>query len=148
MLRLSKKVEYALLALHHMSADSADVFTVKEMAEHFGISFELLAKVMSSLAKAGIVKSSQGVHGGFTMARPADQVSIRDVLDAVQGSQQRLVECGSHPEQSCTIESACTIKHPLMKLQAVIDQAMASMAIADLHTQQNTFVDVTMEIQE
>lgn len=148
MLRLSKKVEYALLALHHMSAGREDVYTVKEMAEHFGISFELLAKVMSSLAKAGIVKSSQGVNGGFAMARSSAEVSIRDVLNAVQGAQQHLVECGSHPEQACTIESACTIKHPLMKLQAVIDQAMASMAIADLHSPKTSYVDVTMEIQE
>ncbi|MFM8436971.1 MAG: RrF2 family transcriptional regulator, partial [Candidatus Kapaibacterium sp.] len=124
------------------------VYTVKEMAEHFGISFELLAKVMSALAKAGIVRSSQGVNGGFAMARPSTEVSVRDVLTAVHGPQQHLVECGSHPDQSCSIEDACTIRHPLMRLQAVIDRAMSSMAIADLHGSQPSFVDVTMEIQE
>ena len=147
MLRLSKKIEYALLALQHMTlheTGQGNVYTVKEMSEHFGISFDLLAKVMSRLAKHGIVKSTQGVNGGFIMAKPAHEVTIYDVIVAIEGLSANLVECGSHPDLQCTMEGSCGIKHPLMRLQSVINNAMASMAIADLHERSPRLVDLEL----
>ncbi len=132
MLRLSKKVEYALLALQHTTSAQGELCTVKAMAERYNISFELLAKVMSTLSKHGIVQSIQGVNGGFVLARPAHEISIRAVIRAVEGDRAQLLECGSHEAGSCSIEESCTIKHPLLKLQSVIDQAFDSMSIAEL----------------
>ncbi len=132
MLRLSKKVEYALLALQHTCMASGNLCTVKAIAEHYSISFELLAKVMSTLSKHGIVQSIQGVNGGFVLARPANEITVRAVIRAVEGERAHLIECGTHDSGSCSIEGNCTIKHPLLKLQSVIDTALDSMTIAEL----------------
>ncbi len=132
MLRLSKKIEYALLALQHTALHEGEVCTVKVIAERYNISFELLAKVMSTLSRHGIVQSIQGVNGGFTLARRPEQVSIRDVIAALEGSRAHLLECGSNDHGNCDREDNCTIRHPLMRLQGVIDSALHSMSIADL----------------
>ncbi len=147
MLRLSKKVEYALLALQHTTCAEGEVCTVKAMAERYSISFELLAKVMSTLSKNGIVQSIQGVNGGFVLARPAHEISIRSVIRAVEGDRAQLIECGSHDQGTCSIEDSCTIKHPLLRLQHVIDSALESMSVAELspkHSRTETFVPLLL----
>ena len=65
MLQLSKKVEYGLIALRHMAMKPVgQVFTAKELALEYAIPYELLAKVLQKLARAGVVISTQGVKGG------------------------------------------------------------------------------------
>src|SRR5690242_10286500 len=114
MLRLSKKIEYALIALQHTSQRRGEVCSVKEMAERYHISFELLAKVLSTLSKHSIVQSLQGVNGGFMMTKSPSEISIRAVINALEGEKSSIVECGDHESGQCSLEDGCTIKHPLM----------------------------------
>jgi Rrf2 family protein len=144
MLRLSKKVEYALLALQYMSQHEDNVCSVKEMAERFNISFELLAKVLSTLSKSEIVQSIQGVRGGFTLRRPARLVSIKDVVDAIEHDRATLVECSGDDNCGCYAEENCTIKHPLMRLQTMIDNTLDSMTVEDLSEPKTRLVELEL----
>lgn len=145
MLRLSKKVEYALLALQYMSSRTARVCTVKEIAENFNISFELLAKVMSVLSKKGIVQSLQGINGGFSLTKESSSISIADVIAAVENKKSSIVECESGGDHAnCYVEERCTIRHPLQRLQTMIDNAFESMTVLDLHKTEPSFVHVEL----
>ena len=90
MLRLSKKTDYALMAMKHLALQSAasggaGAASAREIAEHYDIPIELLAKILQRLARRGLLTSHQGTRGGYSLARPATVISVADVIQAVDG---------------------------------------------------------------
>ena len=132
MVRLSKKAEYGLIAIRHIASHRGEVVTAKEISEAYRIPFELLAKVLQRLAKARLVVSHQGVHGGYTLARPPDEVRVATIINAVEGSQPVIAQCLSQGPDSCDVFSVCTIKSPLTKVQANIDRAFYDMTLSEI----------------
>ena len=132
MVRLSKKAEYGLIAIRHIASHRGEVVTAKEISEAYHIPFELLAKVLQRLAKAGLVVSHQGVHGGYALARHPDEVSVAAIINAVEGSQPVIAQCLSQGPESCDVFSVCTIKSPLTKVQANIDRAFYNMTLSEI----------------
>ena len=86
MLRLSKKADYALLAMRHLAARvDREAVSARELAESYDIPPELLAKVLQKLVKARLLESHQGIRGGYGLARPAGAVSVAEVIQAIDG---------------------------------------------------------------
>jgi Rrf2 family protein len=118
MLQLSKKVEYALIALRHMAMNShGHVFTAKEIAAKYNISYELLAKVLQKLTKSGVVVSTQGMRGGYSLAKKPDQVQVSYIINVIEEEKATIAECYADGGESCSIFDACTIRKPLGKMQ-------------------------------
>jgi Rrf2 family protein len=130
MLRLSKRVEYGLIAMQHIAGRAGAVVSAKEISEQYSISFELLSKVLHRLSKAGCLVSLQGVQGGYILAQSAADISVANIINAVEG-RQNIVECTNESE-GCTCQAKCTIKSPMEKLQAKIDNVFQSMTIAEM----------------
>ena len=86
MLRLSKKVDYALMAMKHLAGrpDAASA-SAREIAEQYDIPVELLAKVLQSLARRVLVTSLQGTRGGYRLARPTAQITVAEIIQAIDG---------------------------------------------------------------
>ena len=85
MFKLSKKSEYALMAARYMALNNhGNSVTAKEIAESYNISFELVAKVLQSLVKNEIVNSFQGVKGGYSLKRNPLEISLIDLIQAVE----------------------------------------------------------------
>ncbi|MEW6061589.1 MAG: Rrf2 family transcriptional regulator, partial [Bacteroidota bacterium] len=87
MLKLSKKVEYGLIAIRHIASVNNQISTVKEIADKYNIPNEVLAKVMQKLTRGKLILSHQGAMGGYTLARSADQISVMDVIGVIEGTQ-------------------------------------------------------------
>jgi len=118
MLQLSKKVEYALIALRHMAMNShGQVFTAKEIAAKYNISYELLAKILQKLTKSGIVVSTQGMRGGYTLSKRPDEIQISYVINVIEEEKATIAECYADGGENCSIFDACTIRKPLGKMQ-------------------------------
>jgi Rrf2 family protein len=118
MLQLSKKVEYGLMALRHMAMNPhGQVFTAKEIAAKYDISYELLAKVLQKLTKSGVVISTQGMHGGYSLAKKPDQVQVSQIISIIEEEKPTIAECYADGGEDCSIFDACTIRKPLGKVQ-------------------------------
>lgn len=118
MLQLSKKVEYGLMALRHMAMNPIGrVFTAKEIAGQYDISYELLAKVLQKLTRAGIVGSIQGVHGGYMLVRRPNEVQVSDVINIIEEEKPTITDCYAEGADACSIFDVCTIRRPLEKVQ-------------------------------
>jgi len=132
MLRLSKRIEYGLLAVQFIATRNGATATVKEIAEQHNISFELLAKVLSALSKSGFLISYQGSQGGYSLAIPAELVTVADIIAVVEG-RQNIVDCTYGViDCNCAAFHTCTIKSPMQLLQERIDDVFRSMTIAEL----------------
>lgn len=132
MLRLSKRVEYALLAVQVMAAEPHSLVSAKDVADRFGISFTLVAKVLQQLALAGYVQSIRGANGGYRLTHPADRISIANIIEAIEGKPSAIVDCHDSHDHDCAAVSCCTIRQPLGILQERISATFASMTIAEL----------------
>ena len=133
MVRLSKKVEYGLIALRHFATRaSGDIVTAKEIADVYRIPYELLAKVLQKLTKAGLIVSHQGVHGGYTLARNPDEVAVSMIINAIEGTTPMIAQCMSEGPDSCGVFNVCTIKSPLTKVQANIERAFNTMTLSEI----------------
>jgi Rrf2 family protein len=118
MLQLSKKVEYGLMALRHMAMKPiGQMFTAKEIAAQYDIPYELLAKVLQKLAKAGLVSSMQGVHGGYSLMQRPNEVRISRIINIIEDEKPTITGCYAEGGESCSIFNACTIRKPLEKVQ-------------------------------
>lgn len=131
MLRLSKKADYALLALRHMAAPgSRETVSARELAESYDLPPELLAKVLQQLVRAGLLLSQQGIRGGYGLAKPAAEITVVDVVQAIDGP--LMVTACSESDHSCDQYDKCNIRDPLWKLKDRIVAALAATTVAEL----------------
>jgi FeS assembly SUF system regulator len=131
MLRLSKKADYALLAMRHLAARSRDeAVSARELAEQYDIPAELLAKVLQTLVRAELLESQQGIRGGYGLARAPADISVADVIVAIDGP--LTVTACSEDDHSCEQYSKCNIRDPLWSIKDRIVATLASTSVADL----------------
>lgn len=116
MLKLSKKVEYALIAMMHMDAKrNGDLTTAREISEDYHIPGELLGKVLQSLAKVPLIQSVQGSKGGYRLMRELEKITLGEVVQAVEGPVQ-IAACQGDPS-CCEQFPNCNIRKPVIQVQ-------------------------------
>ena len=116
MLRLSKKADYALMAMKHLAlqADRGSA-SAREIAHHYDIPVELLAKVLQRLVRGGLLASHQGTRGGYQLSRPAGAISVSEVIQAIDGP-LTITAC-STDDHRCDQYSACSVRDPLGRIK-------------------------------
>ena len=131
MLRLSKKADYALMAMKHLAlrADGASS-SAREIAEQYDIPVELMAKVLQKLARRGLLVSQQGTRGGYLLARPSTEISVADVIQAVDGP--LAVTACSADEENCDQFSKCNIRDPLWRIKDRIYAALSACSVYEM----------------
>jgi Rrf2 family protein len=131
MLRLTKKADYALIALSHLAAREAGASaSAKEVAGRHGIPLPLLAKVLQKLARGGLLASVQGTNGGYKLARSADRISVFEVVKAIDGP--ALLKTCFTEEGCCYHTTRCTVREPLRRVHEGIMDLLAGISISDL----------------
>jgi Rrf2 family protein len=133
MLRLSKKADYALMAMKHLAllADTGSA-SAREIAEQYDIPVELLAKVLQRLARQGILTSHQGTRGGYRLARGPGGISVADVIQAIDGP--LTVTACSTDDDMCDQYAKCSVRDPLWRIKDRILTALATFTILEMAT--------------
>lgn len=131
MLRLSKKADYALLAMRHLAANAdRGAVSARELAEAYDLPPELLAKVLQKLVRGQLLTSIQGIRGGYGLARPAAAISVAAVINAVDGP--LTVTACSESNHTCEQYAKCDIRDPLWQIKDRIVSALEDTSIAGL----------------
>jgi Rrf2 family protein len=137
MLRLTKKADYGLMALKYLAEQThadqggqATAFSAKDIAEAYHIPPQLLAKILQTLAKAGLLVSHAGTNGGYALSRPATEITAFEVIRAIDGP-LFITSCITI-HGACDLAGHCTIKEPLRKVNDSIKDLLSGLRIADL----------------
>jgi Rrf2 family protein len=131
MLRLSKKADYALMAMKHLAQKrNAASASAREIAEQYDIPIELMAKVLQRLVRTGLLTSQQGTRGGYTLSRPSSAVSVADVIQAIDGP--FTVTACSTENNDCDQFGKCSVRDPLWRIRERIVQALGTVTIAEM----------------
>src|SRR5213593_160039 len=131
MLRFTKRADYGLMAVHYIALNQEyGAVSSKRIAEEFQIPAELLAKILQRLAKRGLIVSQNGPKGGYVLAHPPSETTVGQVIRALEGP-INIVSC-LESSSDCPQMSSCTLRRPVLKLQAAITQILDTMSLAEL----------------
>jgi len=131
MLKLSKKADYGLIALKHLATRSGKVSSsAADIAEIYGISAPLMAKVLQKLAKHGLVAARHGSSGGYTLARHPSLITALDVIRAIDGPLFITSCVTSHGE--CDLSTTCSIREPLRRVNDSILDVLGKVTISQM----------------
>ena len=131
MLRLSKKADYALMAMKHLATrpDGASA-SAREIAEQYDIPIELMAKVLQRLVRRGLLTSHQGTRGGYRLSRSAGVISVADVIQAIDGP--LTVTACSTDADSCGQFAKCSVRDPLWRIKDRIIEALSTCSLEEM----------------
>jgi Rrf2 family protein len=147
---LSKKTDYALLILAHLSERTGGG-SAREIAERYGLSKGFLANILKELCGKGFLVSYRGVKGGYAMQRPADQISLAELLEAMEDG-WKLTSCMGEDEadaHECTVHNLCPIRGPLKEIHRALFDVLRGVTLADVFhpTSATTFQPVLSVLQ-
>jgi Rrf2 family protein len=134
MLQLTKKTEYGLIALTHLAQRAGSVSSVREICERYPVPRRLVAEVLKDLCHARLVESHRGSSGGYSLARPPEEISVGDVVGALEGHPS-LTSCASlglYVAHACEVESVCPIRSPIETLRIELWRLLTRTTLRDL----------------
>lgn len=131
MLKLTKKADYALMAMKHLAEHPTEGSrSAKDVADAYGIPPEALAKILQRLAKAGLLHSQHGINGGYTLARAAHTISAFEVIQAIDGP-LFITSCVT-VRGECDQTDRCNIREPLRKVNESIEAVLKRIKISHM----------------
>lgn len=132
----SQRFGYGVHALAYMAKKPAGkLTTLPEMAEWMRLvwpssSDTYLSNVIQRLARGGLLRSHRGVSGGYSLARAGDEITLRDLVELLEGVQ--VSRCGLSLEDNCPVAKRCSIQRTLSGLEADYLDSLAGISVADL----------------
>jgi FeS assembly SUF system regulator len=130
MLRIGKLTDYATLILATLAADRSRLLNAGTLSERTHIAGPTVAKLLKQMHRAGLVNSMRGTHGGYQLARDAENISAAAILDALEGP-IALTECSAASGQ-CGIEHTCSVGRTWQRISVAIRRSLNEVTLAQL----------------
>ena len=136
MLKLTKKADYGLIALRHLTVAAAKAggsrtsASAKDIADAYGIPLPLLSKVLQKLARGGLLISEQGTRGGYRLSRDPQDINALEIVRTIDGP-IILTKCFTE-HSGCDQTALCTVREPLRKVHEGILRLLANISLSDL----------------
>jgi FeS assembly SUF system regulator len=130
MLRVSKLTDYATVVLTALAAQPDVVLSAAGLAEQAGLEAPTVAKILKPLAQAGLVSGFRGINGGYRLARPASQITLIDIVEAMEGP-LGMTECSLHAG-NCGIEQSCGVRANWRRINDVVADALRGVTLAEM----------------
>ena len=132
MIRLTKITDYGFVLLSPMAqAEARKMYNARDLAEMTGIPLPMVSKTLKSLAREGFIDSQRGVKGGYFLNRPPDQISVAEVIAALEGP-IALTECAEQESHDCVAESNCPVKTNWQLITEAVNQALDGISLKEL----------------
>jgi FeS assembly SUF system regulator len=130
MLRLTNMADYAVVILVHAARAADGKLNAATTAQATGVPAPTVSKVLSALTKAGLVTSQRGAAGGYVLARPLSDISIADIIEAVDGP-IALTTCADGGGE-CGLELSCAMRDPWKVINRTVRHSLHSISLASL----------------
>ena len=130
MLKITRKVEYALIALRHLQQNErGELCSAKTLSSEYGIPQELLAKILQKLSKENIILSVKGPKGGYKISKDPNTVNMTKFFEIMEGP-MGIVDC--YFDSNCEQLNGCTIREPINRINNSIRTMFDKMTLADI----------------
>lgn len=131
MFRLNRLTDYAVVVMSQMAQRPGETNSAHDISEETGVPLPTVSKLLGTLARAGLMTSQRGVAGGYSLSRPAEQITMAEIIQALEGP-IALTACVDGAESNCDVESLCPMRGNWNRVNTAIHAALSSVTLADM----------------
>ena len=130
MIRMTKVTDYGFILLTYMAAlDARGVYNARDLAQTTHLPLPMVSKILKLLARDGLLTSARGVKGGYSLARPAEDISVAEVIGAIEGP-FGITECGTEVAGACSLEAICAARSRWGPISRAIERALGGVRLS------------------
>jgi len=133
MFKLNRLTDYGVVVLTQMSGNPGALRTAPQIAQDTGVPLPTVAKLLNALAHERLITSHRGAAGGYTLNRPAEAISVAEIIQALEGP-IALTACVDGASGGCDVESLCPMRGNWDKVNKAIHGALSAVTLADMAT--------------
>ena len=130
MIRMSKLTDYAIVILAHLARDDRTL-TAQALSSRSRVPLPTVSKLCKELSRAGLLQSHRGRHGGYSLTRPPGQISVAEVVEALEGPIS-LTDCCSPSAEPCGIEPFCLSKETWDPVSRAVQTALRALPLSEI----------------
>jgi len=138
MLSLTRKTEYALIAMSHLASKPERLASAREIADLYRIPLPVLTNILKTLNRSGLVESERGVRGGYRLAQDPQEISLATLIGAIEGP-VRLVKCSSDRKSKshgdCGLMAWCPVRSPALRIHDRLHRFLEEVSLDEIVAQ-------------
>lgn len=132
MIRMRKLTDYGIVLLAHLARNPARApCNVRRLASEAHLPVPTVSKILKVLARAGLLVAHRGVKGGFSLARPPDEISMAQIISAMEGP-IAITECSVDVPRLCELEPWCPVGTNWQKINRAVRQALENIKLSEM----------------
>ncbi|HET7451440.1 MAG TPA: SUF system Fe-S cluster assembly regulator [Thermoanaerobaculia bacterium] len=131
MIRMTKLTDYASVLMTFFAREPERAHNARDLAQETHLPLPTVSKVLKALARAGLLESQRGLRGGYALAREAAEISLADILAAMEGPVS-LTQCNEPQGRRCPQESLCPVTDNWKRINHVVRQALSNITLAEM----------------
>lgn len=132
MIKISRMADYAILLVCKMSSVEDKVYSAHELSTITALKITTISKILTKLTKANVTNSIRGVTGGYKLMMKAEDISIGDIIDIIDGQVALTVCVDEDKNHSCELESMCPSQGNWQVINNTVRNALNSVSIAEM----------------
>lgn len=133
--------DYGVVVMAQLAQATDSVITAPDIASAAGLPAPTVAKILKRMVRGGLVTSQRGIHGGYALSRPAEKISVADIIAALEGPVEVTACVDGATGEACSVESLCLIRGCWDRVNAAVTRTLASMSLAEIAAPPN-FIDM------
>lgn len=130
MIRITKQTDYGIVLLTHLAAHGERLFNAPDLAAETRLPLPMVSKILKVLARDGLLESHRGVKGGYSLARMPEEISVSEIIAALEGP-IALTEC-IEVHGDCSHESLCRVRANWQRINDAVRKALDGITLADM----------------
>jgi FeS assembly SUF system regulator len=130
MIRITKQTDYGIVLLTHLAANAERQYAAPELAAEARLPLPMVSKILKVLARDGLLASHRGVKGGYSLARAAEEISMAEIIAALEGP-IAITECIS-VESDCSHEALCPVRGNWQRINLAVRTALEGITLAEM----------------
>ncbi len=131
MFRLNRLTDYGVVVLTQMSRNPAELHTAPQISQETGVPLPTVAKLLNALAHEDLIESHRGATGGYTLNRPAEEITVAEIIQALEGP-IALTACVEGSPDDCGVASLCPMRGNWDRVNKAIYGALSEVTLADM----------------
>jgi FeS assembly SUF system regulator len=131
MIKLSRMADYGVILMVQLARAPGQVTTAAELTEATALPGPTVSKLLKQLSRAGLLDSQRGTNGGYTLSQPVDDISVADIVSALEGP-IALTECMTAEGAVCEIEALCPTRTNWRQINNALVEALDRVSLAEM----------------
>ena len=131
MIRLTKQTDYGIVLLSYLALHSEERVNAPVLAASTQLPLPMVSKILKTLAREGVLDSQRGSRGGYQLSRPASEITVADIVSALEGP-IAITECIEEGPDECSFEASCRIRNHWQMINQAVREALDKVKLADM----------------